>query len=237
MRKFVWVVAFLFILGFLVVPAFGTGSKYTLLSKEIKDSTKTWSIKVCYPEMQNLPNTPVQTAFNRILKEKVESYLKNFKQEASASTYPIEATWPFDLDYQIKLQNTRLVSLFFKGSSFTGGAHPFPIVFTVLFDLERGKDVSLSGLFKPGSKYLEAISDFCTSDLKKHLPAEEFFPEGIRPIAGNFKCFYVTPTALTVVFPPAQAAPYSAGTQESAIPLGRLAKILDPSGPLGTPLR
>jgi hypothetical protein len=38
---------------------------------------------------------------------------------------------------------------------------------TLNYDLKNGKQLKLSDLFKPGAKYLQAISSYCIADLKK----------------------------------------------------------------------
>ncbi|MBV9959093.1 MAG: DUF3298 domain-containing protein, partial [Acidobacteria bacterium] len=94
----------------------------------------------------------------------------------------------------------------------------------------------LADLFKPGANYLEAISRYSVSDLKKRLGPEgvddEWIQNGAGPDAGNYQGWNISKKGLAITFDPYQVASYAAGPQRVVIPYSVLKDIIKPDGPL-----
>ena len=53
------------------------------------------------------------------------------------------------------------------GTYYQGAAHPNSYSEVINYDLKNGKQLKLSDLFKPGAKFLQALSAYSIADLKK----------------------------------------------------------------------
>jgi hypothetical protein len=230
MKRIAGILAVLLLMILGAVPAHALDAKYTVKFRLIKEQSKEYLIRMRLPEITGLPDRAIQTRFNRTVIKRLNEVKDQFLIDITSGR-PMGKPWPLELDCSVKYSDDRLLSLLFNGSSFIGGAHPNPIVFSLLFDLEKGEETALGGLFRAGSGYLGALSDYCSAMLEKRLGKDALFPEGMTPRDENFRVFYLGPRALTVVFPPAQSACYAEGIQEVPVPPSILRDILDPGGP------
>jgi hypothetical protein len=96
-----------------------------------------------------------------------------------------------DLDYEIRLATNSLLSIYFVGYSYgIGAAHSVQYSFIVNYDHVLRKQLKLSDLFKPHSKYLSFISNYCIDELSKR--SEFMFKEALAPVAENFERWNIT---------------------------------------------
>ncbi len=128
------------------------------------------------------------------------------------------------------------------GYSYTGGAHGNSFSWTYVFDT-AGEKVELVNLFKKGVNYESLlstlsrkillrdyvdISSTCATEKEGNRTDEEYcFNVGTEPNANNFSRFLVYEEGLTLIFPPYQIAPYSAGSFEIIIPWEELEQDLN----------
>ncbi|MBU0492773.1 MAG: DUF3298 domain-containing protein [Chloroflexi bacterium] len=135
------------------------------------------------------------------------------------------------IDYDAPASTPDLVSILFRIESYTAGAaHPAHHSAVLNYDLKAGKVLALADLFKPDTKYLDAIANYCIDDLGKRGILD--FKEGAEAKAENYRSWNVTPQGLQITFDPAQVAAYAAGPQTVAIPYTALEDVIDPAGPL-----
>lgn len=232
MKKIAGTLAVLLFIIMCAVFAYARDAKYAVKFRLIREQTKEYMIRMRQPEITGLPDKAIQARFNRTVIKRLDEVRDQFLIDITSGRQ-MGKPWPLELDCTIKHSDDRLVSLLFNGSSFIGGAHPNPIVFSLLFDLKKGEEVALGGLFLAGSGYLGALSDYCSAMLEKRLGKDALFLEGMTPREENFRVFYLGPGALTVVFPPAQSACYAEGILEVPVPSSILKDILDPDGAAG----
>jgi hypothetical protein len=98
----------------------------------------------------------------------------------------------------------------------------------------------LGDIFKPGAKYLQAMSAFAIKDLKAQgkskgadsMLDDEMILSGAGPDAKNFKSWTITKKGLAITFDSYQVAPYAAGPQRVLIPYSALKDLIKPDGPL-----
>jgi hypothetical protein len=155
---------------------------------------------------------------------------------------PPEGSMGSDLGigYTIALAQDDLISVQFDvGSYYQGAAHPNSGAVTLNYDLKSGKALKLADLFKPGSRYLQAISTYCVADLKKQSKEKGMelldgvFADGAAPKAQNYENGWtITRRGLGISFDPYQVGPYAAGPQFVMVPYSTLKDLIKPDGPI-----
>ena len=97
--------------------------------------------------------------------------------------------------------------------------------FAVNYDLTTGKQLKLSELFKPGSKYLEIISQYVIKDVSPRLPLG-LNQEALEPEAENFDKWQITSNGITFEFATCRIAPCSEGDFQIEVPFTELKSML-----------
>ncbi len=218
-----------------------------LVAKQIKENNKKsmYEIAVQYPQLTggNNPNfEKFNVAARAAVAKKVAGFKKDMTPEAGENT---EETRPEDsmgsdltISYTVVLAQDDLVSVDFEVSSyFQGAAHPNSYSETFNYDLKNGRQLKLADLFKPGTKYLQAIANYCIADLKKQATEKgltsEDIEKGAAAKADNYQGWTITKRGLGIYFDPYQVGPYAAGTQFVLVPYSDLKDLINPEGPVG----
>jgi hypothetical protein len=126
------------------------------------------------------------------------------------------------------------------GGYSAGAAHPNSYADVINFDLRNGKQLKLSDLFKPGAKYLPALSSYCVQDLKKQskkkgadgLLDDDWIQRGAGSDANNFRSWTITKNGIGIIFDSYQVGPYAAGPQYVLVPYTALKEIIKADGPV-----
>ncbi|HLM25185.1 MAG TPA: DUF3298 and DUF4163 domain-containing protein [Pyrinomonadaceae bacterium] len=216
-----------------------------LVSKQIKESNKKlmYEISAQYPQLTG-GNNPNFEKFNQVARasvtKKVAGFKKDMAGEQGEEPRP-EGSMGSDLSvsYTVNLAQDDLVSIKFDvGSYYQGAAHPNSYSEVLNFDLKNGKQLKLSDLFKPGAKYLQAISTYCIGELKKQMKApdgtvdNESIQSGAAPTAKNYQSWNITKRGLGINFDAYQVGPYAAGPQFVLVPYSNLKDLINPDGPI-----
>ena len=175
---------------------------------------------------------PRVTAFNQRLKDlitkEVDTWRESFQQVTFVSngssleeTYTLISQigdlWSFKLDFR-----------FYSD----GAAHPGLYSITLNYDLGQGRELALGDLFLPNSGYLEAIANYCITELSKQPGFDEPFSEGAKPTPENYGNWNITPDGLLITFDMYQVAPGASGPMQVLVPYDQLQAVIDPQGPL-----
>jgi hypothetical protein len=198
---------------------------------KINEKGKGFSIEVSYPKAEGDAINASLQKFNKHIKERVEREVETFRKQAREDAEYVDkspAPWKFALDYDLKYSDRNIISLLFSGSAYTGGAHPAPLNFTVLYDIKKEKEIAFGELFTPGTPCLKTASDFCLESLRKIVPKDELEETGAAPKEDNFKNYYMTMKGITIFFPPYQVASYASGSKEILIPFETFKGMLLP---------
>jgi hypothetical protein len=172
--------------------------------------------------------------------KKVAGFKKDIAAEEGEEPRP-EGSMGSDLSvsYTVNLAQDDLVSIKFDvGSYYQGAAHPNSFSDVLNYDLKNGKQLKLSDLFKPGAKYLQAISTYCIAELKKQMKApdgtvdNESIEKGAAPAAKNYQSWNITKQGLGVNFDAYQVGPYAAGPQFVLVPYSNLKDLINAEGPI-----
>ena len=228
-------------------PIFFTGD-VEFVDKQIKESNKKlmYEIEAYYPQISG-GNNPNFDKFNQVVRSLVTKEVTDFRKEMA----PKEGENPrpegsmgsdINVAYTIALAQDDLASLQFDiGSYYQGAAHPNSFTEVVNYDLKNGKQLHLTDLFKPGAKFLQVLSAYCISDLKKQAKTrgpdsmleDDWVQRGAGPTLKNYQSWTITKKGLGINFDSYQVAPYAAGPQFVKIPYSAIKEHVNPDGPLG----
>jgi hypothetical protein len=212
----------------------------------LKESVKARRLDLTaeYPELTGSANAE---GFNQIVKSRVTRELADFKKQMMSLTaadlkmLPRDMNNYIDISYDLQYADDDLISVSFLADTFAGGAHPNQNYFTITYDLKRGKELKLSELFKPGSKYLAVISAYAIRDLQSRKEpdsnenmglAQDIFADGAKPTAQNYRNWNLTKKGLMFTFDPYQVGPYAVGPQTVIVPYAQLKEIAATDGAL-----
>jgi hypothetical protein len=206
----------------------------TIDSVSLKTSGKSpdYSITTDTPVLQG--DYPHRDEFNRkvsgFVKQETDAFKKNL---ADWTPVPDMAESSFILTFTSLPYSNRFASIQFKEEYYmAGAAHPGHQIVSLVYDLEKGQDVTLEQLFLPNSNYLQVISDYCKTELGKREIAFDAQQQGADPTKENYAAWNISTDGLVITFNEYQVAAYAAGPQTVVIPYASLKGIIDPQGPL-----
>jgi hypothetical protein len=175
----------------------------------------------------------------------VAKFRKNITELSADDAGTSSGGSSLDLGYTVALATDDLVSIEFDvGTYYSGAAHPNSNAQVLNFDIKNGKTLRLADLFKPGAKYLQALSSFAIKDLKKQsaknsdgMLDNESIESGAGATLNNYRNWTITKKGLGITFDAYQVGPYAAGPQYVMVPYAALKELIDPNGLLATYLK
>ncbi len=220
--------------------AFTTDARFD--AKQIIEENKKlkYSINVEYPELVGVQNTNAGK-FNQEVRNLINKEVKQFKDgfsEADQSEQSTDTSTGSDIQigYSIIYATDALVSTLFDVSTYSAGAaHPNGYSLVVNFDLKNGKLLALGDLFKSKSDYLNAISKYSISALKKgggEATDTDWIEKGAGPDAENYANWNVSKKGIAITFDPYQVASYAEGPKHVIVPYSLIKDVAKPDGPL-----
>jgi hypothetical protein len=177
--------------------------------------------------------------------------------DPDAESRPSAQSFALQIDFTVAARTAAFTSVRETGDVDTGGAHPAPIEGSFVFDRKARRVITLDDLFANPDGARKALADFARATLARRLLAnapkpgeaspaadrewktntQQMLDYGTKPTNVNFALFVVRAGAdeaaaspgLTLVFPPYQVAPYSAGTQTVDVPASVFARFVKPA--------
>jgi hypothetical protein len=214
-----------------------------LVSRQIKETDKKlmYEVSAQYPQLTG-GNNPNFEKFNQTARALVTKKVAGFKKDMA----PKDGEEPrpegsmgstLNVGYTVIMAQDDLISVKFDvGSYYQGAAHPNSYTDVINYDLKNGKQLKLSDLFKPGAKFLQAISNYTIADLKKQGKEKGLIDgdieSGAAPLAKNYQSWNITKKGLNVTFDAYQVGPYAAGPQFVMVPYSALKEVINPEGPI-----
>jgi ABC-type amino acid transport substrate-binding protein len=177
---------------------------------------------------------PRVAAFNQLSAELVTNETTQFVGglQGFPTPMPQELASTLQLSPQLLTTNGRVVSVLYTiGFYVQTAAHPNSYSHALNFDLETGRELALSDLFRAESPFLETIAAQSGQQLAA-INYEIAFPEGATPTLENYRNWNVTAAGLQITFDAYQLAPYAAGPATITLPWADLSSIADPAGPI-----
>jgi peptidoglycan-N-acetylglucosamine deacetylase len=209
------------------VPA---SAQSTIQDQSIVDHGDGYDISLSYPELGI-------DAADAQIRDFVQADLAEFKDWTS-HRLPQEPRYGAQLTYSVARNDDSMVSILFRYSFYTGGAHPNLTQTAFNFLMPDGARVFLPDLL--GNQGIDRVSALAIRDLDAQLTGPNgmsdpnWISTGAGPYADNFEAFEWLPDEVVLDFDPYQVAAYAAGPQQVHIPLSELQDVLrsDPRAPL-----
>jgi hypothetical protein len=170
------------------------------------------NIKIQYPQIKGMTDNSKENTINDlikndILKSQVEDRI-NAYQDATEPNVKLT----LDLNYQVTMNTTTLLSFVYTGySNIEGTAHPTSIIYGVTFDLENATKLELSDFTTLDTNFAKKIkqSTAVTNDTVKNGMDKDVLITAIKSIDDQtliqglktkwaYNTFYVTPNSLVV---------------------------------------
>jgi len=145
--------------------------------------------------------------------------------------------------HKISLLTSDYLSIEFVFQTYgAGAAHPNSVTRTLNFRFGPLKQIELRDLFKPSTAYLQALSEYCITELHKLQPPrwydpveraeqlkirrDEWITTGAAPIPANYGKFVLLNEGITIFFDPYQVGSYAEGRYDVFVPLSYLEPFL-----------
>ncbi|MFC9786629.1 RsiV family protein [Rhodococcus sp. NPDC127528] len=108
------------------------------------------------------------------------------------------------------------------------GAHPTPLVATVVIDADNAQPITLGALFPDLPAGLRRLSDESARLLPATAAGPGFDRSGIEPTEANFANWIPTPAGMEIHFADYQVGPHAAGLVVVTVPWDRLDDVIAP---------
>lgn len=108
------------------------------------------------------------------------------------------------------------------------GAHPTPLVATVVVNTDTAAPITLQDLFPDLQAGLNRLSEQAARLLPGTVAGPEFYPEGIAPQEANFANWLPTPDGMEIHFDDYQVGPHAIGLVTITVPWENLGDVVDP---------
>jgi hypothetical protein len=204
----------------------------------LKAARKDLELSADYPVLVGDERPPARK-FNRLMRDFAAEEMRPLLRDRSdpddkrqrMEGVPME----HHVSHKVVYASDELVSVLFYVKGYTTpSAHGYHYFATFNFDMKAGRDLELKDIFKPGSRYLEALSRACVEDLDRQFPPGYATRGGVRPEAkaDNFRSWVVTPGGLVLIFEEYALVAYAEGEPKVLIPFERLKEMMRPEGAL-----
>jgi hypothetical protein len=226
----------------LLLGSITCSQEYKVGSKEYAIASKTprYEFSFTYPVIRGFKsNVTAMNMFNKHIEDIVLASSDSFSvwmRDWDTTTTNHEFGSYYEAGDSVFYISDKLISVhFYEGYYFSGAAHPNNSSFSVNYDLEKMKDLTLNDLLVSG--WVNTVSKICIKSLmEKIYPGEKktdsWVEEGAGPKENNFSVFNATKDGLLITFTTYQVASYANGPSEVFIPYGNIKSIINTEGPL-----
>lgn len=179
---------------------------------------------VFYPQVTGMQNEQLQAMINHAIVHETQQLI-----DEQVGNMPTAVEEMIGL-FEVKNNQRQVLSLSLSNYTYHHqAAHGMTIIKSLTFDLEKGKRSELQDLFKPGSNYVERLSNIIAAQIRQRdIPMLGEFTN-IRPDQD----FYIADKALVIYFQLYEIAPYAFGFPMFPISVYEIQDIIDEDGPLG----
>jgi len=224
-----------------------------IIPKHIKESNKKlkYDVDVQYPQLTGSTD-PNFEKFNQaaraLVTRKVAEFKKDMMPAAGEGEPADEAPEPdetsnsdINVTYTVELAKDDLIAIEFAVSMYSAGAaHPNSHTEVLNFDLKNGRPLKLADLFRPGAKYVQALSSYCIQELQKKtkeqgdysMSDDDWIKKGAAPELANYENWTITRKGIGITFDPYQVGPYAEGPQHVNVPYANLKDIVKSDSPI-----
>lgn len=192
---------------------------YSVLEKKYKPNM---DYLVYYPVVEGIADVEVSRAVN--------DRLRNLSLAEGAGSGGGSQEFSYTGDFSVAFFRKNLLVLELNAYKFPfGAAHGMPTRVYEHINLRTGKFYELRDLFKPGSKYVEKLSEIVGKQIATDPQYSYVFPGSYTGISAD-QPFYVDEQALYLYFAPYDIAPYAAGFPTFRIPYAEIMGLISTEG-------
>lgn len=179
---------------------------------------------VYYPRVFGMHNNQLQGFINQTIFRKNQELIH---QQAGAMDTTVVEMLGY---YEIKNNQRDVLSMSLSNYTYHyQAAHGLTVIKSLTFDLKEKKLSKLRDLFKPGSDYVQRLSELISTQIRQRdMPILGEF-KGIRPNQD----FYIADKALIIYFQLYEITPYVFGFPMFPISVYDLQDLIDENSPLG----
>jgi len=171
-------------------------------------------IDFCYPVVEGLGDHAVE--------QKINQQIIGLMYRLIAELQQPDLSMRVSGSFESKTNQRNVLSLTLWALGDFGGAHPMTYIRSLNIDGMTGTDYPLGTNFKPGSNYVDILSDLIRKQIRgRNIPLLEEF-RGIRPDQD----YYVADNVLIIYFQLYEISPYAAGFPYFPIPLYQIEDII-----------
>lgn len=215
----------------LTSPSFASELNFISKSKK-KQAANFYSIEATYPQLIDL-NVKNAQKFNELIEQLVSKEMVDYERDEKQAIKknkgaPVSSAEYLEISYQIIFSTSKIISIKLIGSVMSVPQfHPIDYYISINYDLEFGKLLELSDLFKARANYLGALSNYCLKKLEKdYWPADWLMREGTAPNLKNFKNWNITPIGILISFEDYQVGVNAMGAPEIIVPYSILKRLI-----------
>jgi hypothetical protein len=205
-----------------VPPANPEGTEYTATSVQVAGDTGTVRYDVTVPQVEG-GDAAVAAEFN----ESMRAALQDQIDGAPGQSFTLESRD----ESEVAHIGSRVLSglLVTSWNADPPGAHPTPLVATVVVDTDNGQPITLNTLFPDLQAGLDRLSEEAALLLPETAAGAEFERSGIEPTHQNFANWLATPDGMEIRFSDYQVGPHAIGLVTVTLPWDRLQDVMAPA--------
>lgn len=193
-----------------------------------------------YPILSGPWNPRALETINAIFKQSADTALAQGRQNAKEledvvsefdSSYGGSLQCSTYFNYGIKYNQNGLLSVVLTNYQYAGGAHGSTIQTAHTFDLNTGRQLTLSDLMKSGSGYEKFLDEQIRKEIDKRVNEGSLYEFQDQPFKtlGEHPNFYLSDDGIVFYFQQYEYFPYVAGIQEFTISYDSVSDFLNPS--------
>ncbi|MEA3640436.1 MAG: DUF3298 domain-containing protein [Lamprobacter sp.] len=175
-------------------------------------------------------------AANRLIEQQVLDQIDAFRNEYQGfldgnDGEHLGPPWGLSITGELLYQGPTFWTLDLETYHFTGGAHGGTENHALLLSRQTGEPIPVSALFKPGSDWLQRLSEASYQALiqrESFEPDDEWLVSGTAPEPDNYQVLLPMAEGLEVVFGLYQIGPYAIGITRVRLPYSALNAVLNP---------
>ena len=211
---------------------FGDGLTIVTNQVKVKSERLRYDIDVRYPQIVGMENALIATINHRIINLTTARYERAL-YPTQAEVYNFQHQHPnsfnrVNMDYEIGLATDSFLSIYFDVNNYDmRSANWSQYGLTLNYDFTSKKELKLSDMFKPGSNYLEFISDYCQVELSNGT--EPVVHSALTPDPKNFTNWQITSTGIRFRFDECKVFRCATGAQTVQISFVALDHLLNPA--------
>ncbi len=191
-----------------------------------------FEIDASYPRLGGKRAATAEAVLADVVDDQVDSFRRNYRDLLAAGDGAHQGPpWALEISWDAPYTAPRFWAVPLSMYFYTGGAHGGVQHLPVVIDRRGGQQVPPKGLFRPGSAYLQALSDYSYGALagqEAFSGGQEWLREGTAPNAENYQTILPLADGLHVIFEQYQVGPYAIGFHEVTVPYAELRGLLNP---------